>query len=45
MSTPVLRLDEVVTTFPAAGGRVPVVDHVSLEVAAGEVLALVGESG
>jgi peptide/nickel transport system ATP-binding protein/oligopeptide transport system ATP-binding protein len=45
MSAPVLRLEEVSTTFPVAGKRVPVVDHVSLEVAAGEVLALVGESG
>jgi oligopeptide/dipeptide ABC transporter ATP-binding protein len=45
MSEPVLRMDEVLTTFPGAGGRIPVVDHVSLEVAEGEVLALVGESG
>jgi peptide/nickel transport system ATP-binding protein/oligopeptide transport system ATP-binding protein len=45
MIGPVLRIDEVLTTFPAAGARIPVVDHVSLEVHAGEVLALVGESG
>ena len=45
MSAPVLRIDDVLTTFPTAGTRIPVVDRVSLEVAAGEVLALVGESG
>jgi peptide/nickel transport system ATP-binding protein len=45
MSGPVLRLDELLTTFPGAGGRIPVVDRISLEVAEGEVLALVGESG
>jgi len=45
MSAPVLRLEDVRTTFPAAGTRIPVVDRVSLEVAAGEVVALVGESG
>jgi peptide/nickel transport system ATP-binding protein len=45
MTAAVLRLEDVVTTFPGASGRVPVVDGVSLEVAEGEVLALVGESG
>ncbi len=45
MSAPVLRIDEVLTTFPGTDGRIPVVDRVSLEVAEGEVLALVGESG
>jgi oligopeptide/dipeptide ABC transporter ATP-binding protein len=45
VSDPVLRLSGVVTTFPGALGRIPVVDDVSLEVAEGEVLALVGESG
>ena len=45
MSEPVLRLSDVVTTFPGPLGRIPVVDGVSLEVGEGEVLALVGESG
>jgi peptide/nickel transport system ATP-binding protein/oligopeptide transport system ATP-binding protein len=45
LSEPVLRVRDLVTTFPADGARVPVVDGLSLEVAQGEVLALVGESG
>ena len=45
MNAPVLELRDLVTTFPLAGGRAAVVDGVSLEVAPGEVLALVGESG
>jgi oligopeptide/dipeptide ABC transporter ATP-binding protein len=35
----------LVTSFPAPGGRAAAVDGVSLELAPGEVLALVGESG
>jgi peptide/nickel transport system ATP-binding protein len=42
---PLLRVEDLVTTFPAPGGRVPVVDRVDLAVREGEVLALVGESG
>jgi oligopeptide/dipeptide ABC transporter ATP-binding protein len=45
VSEPVLRVRDLVTTFPAPQGRIPVVDGVSLEVGEGEVLALVGESG
>jgi len=45
VSSVALRMADVVTTFPAPGGRIPVVDGVSLCVRAGEVLALVGESG
>jgi peptide/nickel transport system ATP-binding protein/oligopeptide transport system ATP-binding protein len=45
VSEPVLRISGLVTTFPGALGRIPVVDDVSLTVAEGEVLALVGESG
>jgi peptide/nickel transport system ATP-binding protein/oligopeptide transport system ATP-binding protein len=44
-SGPVLAVTDLVTTFPADGGRAAVVDGVSLQIAAGEVLALVGESG
>jgi oligopeptide/dipeptide ABC transporter ATP-binding protein len=36
---------ELVTTFPVGSGRVAVVDDISFEIARGEVLALVGESG
>ena len=45
MSETVLRVRELRTTFPVGGAPVPVVDGLSLDVAAGEVLALVGESG
>ncbi len=43
--TATLVVDEIRTTFPSDGGRIPVVDHVSFEVGKGEVVALVGESG
>ena len=45
MSQAVLALCDLETSFPTPGGRVSVVDGVSLEIAEGEVLALVGESG
>ncbi len=46
MSDPILRVEGLVTSFPAGRGeRWPVVDGISLEISAGEVLALVGESG
>ena len=45
MSTPVLSVRELVTSFPVGAERVPVVDGISLDVHPGEVLALVGESG
>jgi peptide/nickel transport system ATP-binding protein len=45
VSEAVLRIRDLVTSFPGPEGRVPVVDEVSLEVGEGEVLALVGESG
>jgi len=41
----VLDVEGLVTSFPGEAGRVPVVDGVSLALAPGEVLALVGESG
>ena len=43
--TPLLRMTEVVKSFATARGRVHAVDGVSLEIARGEVLGLVGESG
>jgi oligopeptide/dipeptide ABC transporter ATP-binding protein len=45
MSPPLLAIERLVVSFPAEGGRVPVVDRVELEIAPGETLALVGESG
>lgn len=40
-----VRVRDLVTTFPSGGRRVAVVDAISFDVAPGEVLALVGESG
>jgi peptide/nickel transport system ATP-binding protein len=45
VTAPVLEVNELVTTFPTEAGRAAVVDGLSLSIAAGEVLALVGESG
>jgi len=46
MSEPLLRLDDVAVRFPLGRGReVRAVDGVSLQVHAGEFVALVGESG
>jgi oligopeptide/dipeptide ABC transporter ATP-binding protein len=42
---PALAIESLRVTFPNDGARIPVVDGVSLAVARGEVLALVGESG
>ncbi|MEN8182115.1 MAG: ABC transporter ATP-binding protein [Myxococcota bacterium] len=43
--TALLEVEGLTTTFPADGGRVAVVEEVDLRIEAGEVLALVGESG
>ena len=45
MSGALLEVEDLVTSFPSDAGRAAVVDGVSLSVAEGEVLALVGESG
>lgn len=45
MSTSVLEVQNLCTSFPQSGGRVNVVDGVSFEVFPGETVALVGESG
>jgi peptide/nickel transport system ATP-binding protein len=45
VNEPVLSVRGLVTSFPVGRGRAAAVDGVNLEVAPGEVLALVGESG
>ena len=45
MSEPILRVEGLVTSFPTEAERARVVDEVSFSIGAGEVLALVGESG
>jgi len=45
VSEPVLSVRGLRTTFPGPEGRIPVVDDASFDLDAGEVLALVGESG
>jgi peptide/nickel transport system ATP-binding protein len=45
MSAPLLTIDGLSISFPGEVGRVPVVDRVGFAIAAGETLALVGESG
>lgn len=41
----VLKVENLTTTFPIAGKRVPIVDDVSFTLHSGKCLALVGESG
>ncbi|HWP67553.1 MAG TPA: ABC transporter ATP-binding protein [Candidatus Limnocylindria bacterium] len=45
MSAPLLQVEDLTTAFPSDRGPAAVVDGVSLVVDAGEVVALVGESG
>jgi peptide/nickel transport system ATP-binding protein len=45
MSDPLLAVSQLAISFPSEDGRTPVVDRVALSIAAGETLALVGESG
>jgi NitT/TauT family transport system ATP-binding protein len=42
---PLIAVDRVTKTFETAGGERPVLDNVTLEVRAGEVVALLGKSG
>ena len=45
MSTPVLRMDNVTVSLPRRGRLVPVLEELTLSIGAGEMLALVGETG
>lgn len=45
MSEPVLRTEDLTVVYHVPGGVIRAVDGVSLELAAGETLAVVGESG
>ena len=45
LASPILSLSEVKMHFPVRGGRVRAVDGVSLDIAPGETVGLVGESG
>ncbi|HZP92590.1 MAG TPA: ABC transporter ATP-binding protein [Burkholderiales bacterium] len=45
MSEPVLRIEGLTVALPAGGDRRYAVENVGLEVAAGEILCLLGESG
>jgi peptide/nickel transport system ATP-binding protein len=45
MSVPLLRIEDLRVEFPTRRGTLTAVDGVSLDIAAGEVLGVVGESG
>jgi peptide/nickel transport system ATP-binding protein len=45
LSAPLLAIDRLAVSFPAESARATVVDRVHLQIAPGETLALVGESG
>ena len=45
MSSPLIELDQVSRTFKSPGGTITAVDGVSLAIAPGEALCIVGESG
>jgi peptide/nickel transport system ATP-binding protein len=44
-AVPLLRVQDLVVEFPGRRGTVRALDHVSFDIAAGEILGVVGESG
>ena len=44
-NTPIIKVEELQTTFFTDDGEVPAVDHVNFHVNEGEILGIVGESG
>ncbi len=45
MATPLLEVKDLVVEFPTRRGTLRALDHVSFDIAAGEILGVVGESG
>jgi len=45
MSAPLLSVEDIVVDFRTRAGQARVLDHVSLNIAEGEILGIVGESG
>ena len=45
MSAPLLQVQDLVVDFKTRAGNARVLDHVSLDVSAGKILGIVGESG
>lgn len=45
MATPLLEVKDLVVEFPTRRGTLRALDHISFDIAAGEILGVVGESG